>query len=795
MRFFISFVFSLLTFTLTFAQPRKGLPPALDAYIAKVLETFNVPGVAVSVVKDGQVLLAKGYGTKRMKEAAPVDQNTLFLIASNTKAFTATALAILVEEGKLRWDDKVIDHLPWFRMSDEYVTNHLTIRDLLVHRSGLPAYAGDMLLFPPSALSRRGILQKLELIPLKHEFRTVYAYDNILYLAAGEVVEAVSKQSWEDFIRTRIFAKVGMRNSVSRFSEMKRQTNFAFGHSRNKASIAIAENFRERNIGDASDPAGGICSNAADMANWLITQLDSGRTPSKTILFRPSATEELWKVITPMPISKQPSYLKPAQQDFWGYGLGFRTYNYGKYKVVGHGGALNGFVSQIAMLPDLKLGISVLTNQQSSGAYWAIINHVLDYYIQNPSFDWLSAYRRQLDSSLTRPRNASAPPSAGSSDKASLPLEKFTGVFNEKLMGKVTVALDSGRLIMRFENSPFYTADLQYFRYNNFKVRFRELKGNTDAYASYRIDADGTIGALTLKAADAETDLDFDELELTPVNRKIKDSAALLAAIKQEFANQPEGGFAVAVKLVGGTKTFFFNERENFHAASTMKTPVMIEVYRQAAEGKFALTDQVPVKNEFKSIVDGSVYSLDSSEDSEPDLYKRIGTKLPVRDLVHRMITMSSNLATNIMIGLVGATNVNATMRKLGAADIQVLRGVEDDRAFEKGLNNTVTAYDLMLVMESIANGKAGEQRDCDDMIRILMDQHFKDQIAAKLPKDVKVASKSGSIEKISHDSGIVFLPDGRKYVIVLLSRGVEDHDHVNNTLANVSRIIYDYFQ
>lgn len=779
-----------------FAQKKTTLPPGFDNYVNKVLQTFNVPGVAVAIVKDGKVLSAKGYGVKRTGENDKVDENTLFLIASNTKAFTATAMAMLVEEGKMKWEDRVVDHLPWFKMSDSYVTSHLTVRDLLVHHSGLEAYAGDIMIFPPSTYSRRGILNKLEKIPLIHDFRSVYAYDNILYIAAGELVQAVSGLTWEDFVKTKIFDKVGMKESVARYSLLKGKTNFSFGHSRNDNEIRIVEKFRERNIGDAGDPAGGICSNATDMANWLITQLDSGRTPASGAIFTPSSTKELWKIVRPMPISKVPDEIKPSQPNFWGYALGFRAYNYKQYKIVGHGGALRGFVSQIAMVPELKLGVVVLTNQQSSGAYWSIINHVLDYYMQNPSFDWLAGYKKIQDSAIAKSINTKKQEviKKDNLDKPSLPLDKYEGTYHHELMGNVTIEKEQAGLVMRFVNSMHYTADLQYFQYNNFLAKFRGTEFNTEAYVSFEIDPDGKVAAAKLKVRDHDSDLDFEEITLKPVD-KIKDSAGLKKAIEEQFSNHPEGTFAVAVKDLSTGKQFFINEKELFHAASTMKTPVMIEAYKQATAGKFRITDSIVIKNEFKSIVDGSLYSLDSTDDSEFDLYRRVGTKLPIYDVIHRMITMSSNLGTNIMIDLVGAKNANQTMRDLGAKDIQVLRGVEDDKAFALGMNNKTTAYDLMLIMESIATGKTVDKASSDEMIKILRDQHYTDKIAKKLPVDVKVASKSGSLAMVSHDSGIVYLPDGRKYVIVLLSRGVESYDDVNNTLANISKLVYDYLK
>lgn len=797
------FCFFCITLSILLSAPHviaqkklQQLPPSLDAYISNVLHTFEVPGVSVAIVKDGKVLLAKGYGVKKMGDSAAVDEHTLFLIASNSKAFTATSLAMLVEDGKVRWEDRVIEHLPWFKMSNEYVTNHLTIRDLLVHHSGLSAYAGDVMLFPPSSYSRRQILDKLQYLPLKYDFRTTYAYDNILYVAAGELIAKVSGMSWEEFVQKRIFSKVGMKESISRYSELKKKTNFAWSHARSDGKVQVVENFRDRNIGDAGDAAGGICSNASDMANWLITQLDSGKTASGEQIFKPESTKELWKVVRPMPITPLPDYLKPAQQSFWGYALGFRAYNYGKYKVVGHGGALRGFVSQIAMVPELRLGIAVLTNQSSTGAYWSIINHILDYYMQNKPFDWVGGYKRQLDSSLAQSAShkKSLEIKRDSLDKPSLPLGKFAGTYTEALLGNITLTADSGHLVMYFDNSPHFVADLEYFQYNNFLARFRGNESNEQAFVTFAINPNGSIDHAKIKATDEDSDLDFDEMILKPViYNRISDTTELKKAIFSEFSRHPEGTFAVAVKDLSTGKTFFINEKENFHAASTMKTPVMIEAYKQAAAGKFKITDSVLIKNEFKSIVDGSIYSLDSADDSEYDLYSKIGSKLPIYDVMYRMITMSSNLATNIMVDLVGAKNVNQTMKKLGAEDIQVLRGVEDDKAFQQGMNNTVTAYDLMLVMESIATGKAVNKEASDEMIRILMNQHFTDKIAKNLPRNVKVASKSGSIAFISHDSGIVYLPDGRKYIVVLLSRGVEDYDFVNSTLANISRLIYNY--
>lgn len=265
--------------------------------------------------------------------------------------------------------------------------------------------------------------------------------------------------------------------------------------------------------------------------------------------------------------------------------------------------------------------------------------------------------------------------------------------------------------------------------------------------------------------------------------------------ILQRF-DETDGDFALAFKLLNGDDDgILINENEVFHAASTMKTPVMIEVFKQASEGKFDLNDSILVKNEFKSIVDSSTYSMDLSEDSGENLYHFIGKKRTIKQLVYDMITVSSNLATNILIDTVKAENVMQTMKKIGANDIQILRGVEDLKAFNLGLNNTTTAHDLMIIFEKIANGEIVSKNACEEMIDILLDQKLNTRIPALLPEEVKVAHKTGSITGVGHDSGIVFLPDGRKYVLVILAKNLDSAKDGEKTEAEVSRLIYDYLQ
>ncbi|TXI70099.1 MAG: serine hydrolase [Cyclobacteriaceae bacterium] len=261
----------------------------------------------------------------------------------------------------------------------------------------------------------------------------------------------------------------------------------------------------------------------------------------------------------------------------------------------------------------------------------------------------------------------------------------------------------------------------------------------------------------------------------------------------ETILSKPKGSFAVAYKDLLTGEEILINEHALFHAASTMKTPVMAEVYRQVAEGKFSLKDSVLIKNDFISILDGSSFSITRESDSDTLIYDHIGEKRTVYSLMYDMIIISSNLATNLIVELVDAKNVTQTMRSIGANDIQVLRGVEDTKAYEAGMNNQVTAYDLMLLFEKIDKEEIVNAEASMAMMDILLDQKFNDIIPAKLPAEVKVAHKTGSITGVRHDSGIVFLPDGKKYVLVLLSKDLEDEDAGVQAMAEVSEVLYQY--
>jgi len=274
---------------------------------------------------------------------------------------------------------------------------------------------------------------------------------------------------------------------------------------------------------------------------------------------------------------------------------------------------------------------------------------------------------------------------------------------------------------------------------------------------------------------------------------KLSKQEVLKAQIKSQI-DYIKGDVAIAfLSLSDLNDTLYINVDEKFHAASTMKVPVMIELFKQKEVGKINLNDSILLVNEFKSIVDGSLYSMDISDDSDDVIYNKINMKVALKDLMYSMITVSSNLATNVLIELVGAKNVTTTMRDLGAKKIEVLRGVEDQKAYDLGLSNSTTAKDLLIIMRAIAINEAGTEADCKTMLDILKSQQFNDIIPYNLPKNVTVAHKTGSITGVHHDAGIVFLPDRRSYVLVLLSKNLEDFEIGTQQLAGISKSIYEY--
>ncbi|MBM4167834.1 MAG: serine hydrolase [Ignavibacteria bacterium] len=507
---------------LLFAQKSSFSEASFDVYVQSVMKAFDVPGVSIAIVKDGKTLLAKGYGIRKLGESSPVDSRTLFGIASNTKAVTATALALLVEEGKIKWDDPVINHLPWFRMSDPYVTRELTIRDLMVHRSGLGLGAGDLLWWPPTTYNRKEITERLRYLPLVTSFRSAYAYDNVLYTVAGEVIHAVSGKTWEEFVQERILVPVGMTTSKMRQREFDPTGNTAITHAKVDGRLQVVKPFAS----DNTNPAGGINSNAEDMAKWMIVQLDSGRIAPDKRLFSRGTAIELWSLVTPIPIRPPSGDLAPLRANFNGYGLGFGVRDYRGYKTVSHTGGLPGYVSRLTLIPELKLGVTVLTNQESGGAFNAITYYVLDRFLNAPKHDWLSAFKRgeiRADS-MAMAAEQRAAGSRDSISKPSLALAGYSGTYRDAWYGDITIGQEDGKMILRFTRTPVLVGTMEHYQHDTFIVRWHDRELRADAYITFALHPEGTIDQAKMKAVSPATDFSFDfhDLLLKPVSHSDK---------------------------------------------------------------------------------------------------------------------------------------------------------------------------------------------------------------------------------------------------------------------------------
>jgi len=480
------------------------------------MQTFEVPGLAVAIVKDGKAVAARGYGVRRLGARAAVDERTLFGIASNTKAFTATALGLLVEEGKIEWDGRVVDYLPWFQMWDPYVTRELTVRDLLVHRSGLGLGAGDLLWWPASTYDRKEIARRLRYLEPETSFRSAYAYDNVLYIVAGEVIEAVSGQSWEDFVQSRILDKVGMSGSNTLHSAVTDGGNVAATHAPVDGEVRPIAPFTS----DNTNAAGGINSSADDMAKWLEVQLARGQLPDGERLFSEETARELVTVVTPMPIGTPPPELSELSTSFNGYGLGFGLREYRGHKLVQHTGSLPGYVSRVAMIPDAGVGVAVLTNQESRAAYDALVYLILDHYLGAPEKDWIGVYEAVTtrQSEKNSGRAASAQQSRDRSSQPSLPLGEYAGTYTDAWYGDVTVRYTNGELAIEFSRSPALRGPLEHWQHDTFIARWTDRELRADAFLTFALKPDGTVEHAKMRAVSPDTDFsyDFHHLLLVP---------------------------------------------------------------------------------------------------------------------------------------------------------------------------------------------------------------------------------------------------------------------------------------
>ena len=487
----------------------------IDSLAQKSLQAFNVAGLAVAVVKDGKIIFEKGYGVRSIATKLAVDVHTNFQIASNSKAFTTAALSILVDEGKLSWKDKVRKYLPEFKMYNDYVTENFLVEDLLCHRSGLGLGAGDLMEFPDSTdFTIQDVLTNFQYFKPASDFRTKYDYDNQLYFVAGELIKRISGMSWEQFIQTRILDPLQMSNSFAEATEMKDKTNMATPHSIESGTL------RTINMYQFSDKingaAGGILSNVDDMGKWVLMQLNNGKygsNPEKQ-LFSPARQTDMWTIHTVIPSAPNPRY----NTHFSGYGFGWGLSDLKGNLRVGHTGGLPGMLTSVTMMPDLKLGIIVLTNTESGGgaAFSAITQSIIDSYLGLDDNKWIDKYSKVMrsrqagaDSVTTRVWQIVAANRGLAINPAN-----YTGIYQDKWFGKVEVFMKNNQLWFRSFRSPKLNGPMQFYKANTFAVKWQYQDMNCDAFVMFGLDEEGRAQSIKMKGISPNIDFSFDFQDL-----------------------------------------------------------------------------------------------------------------------------------------------------------------------------------------------------------------------------------------------------------------------------------------
>lgn len=485
-------------------------PSTIDATVARSMKAFQVPGMAVGIIKDGKLIYAKGYGVREVGKPAQVDADTLFQIGSNTKAFTTAALAILVDAGQIHWDDKVIDYLPQFRMQDPYVTREFTIRDLLTHRSGLGMGAGDLMFFPATDLSREEIIHGLRYLKPVSGFRSKFDYDNLLYMVAGQIIPAVTGKSWEDFVTERILDPLQMRPCAASYTRISDRSDVASPH------VVIRRELRAIPVlnMDAVGPAGTINCSINGMAKWLETQLATGKTPTGRQLFTAERSEEMWSMNTIIPVSPLSSTM--YRTHFNGYALGWGVQDVLGYKKVAHTGGVLGSVTWVAMIPELQLGVLVFTNQESGMAMEAVGDQILDAYLKAPRRDWVeigTAYGAKREAAAKTIEDAAAK-IEGSSGSPSLSLAAYAGTYRDPWRGEATVRLENDKLMLKISRTNSLEGPLTPYSGNIFIVHWNDRTLNADAYVRFDQGYDAKVAEMTMRAVSPATDFSFDFQDL-----------------------------------------------------------------------------------------------------------------------------------------------------------------------------------------------------------------------------------------------------------------------------------------
>lgn len=488
----------------------------IDSLVEKSMKEFNVVGASVAVIENGKIIHEKGYGIKSLDSKQPVNQLTNFQIASNSKAFTAASLSILVDEGKISWNDKVIKYIPEFKMYDDYVTQNFIIEDLLCHRSGLSLGAGDLMQFPDGGnFTINDVLTNFQHFKPASPFRTKWDYDNQLYFVAGELIKRVSGITWEEFVRTKIFVPLQMTNSYSSTSYIKDRTNLALPHlttAKEKKTLSLYDFGPNMN-----GAAGGIVSNVSDMSKWMQLQLNGGKYGPKleNTLFTSDRQREMWSIHTVMEADYNPTY----KTRFNGYGLGWGLEDKNGYFTVEHTGGLDGMLSIVRMIPEKKFGIVVLTNTQQGGIYlaYSIANILSDAQLNVPPQKWIANLSKAYQNSQGKNdlETAKIWKTVDSNKNIKIKNEDYTGIYEDKWFGKAEISVKDGQLWFRSLRSPKLNGPMKYYQANTFVIPWPEMKGmDTDAFTMFTLDENGKGQSIKMKGISPAIDFSYDFQDL-----------------------------------------------------------------------------------------------------------------------------------------------------------------------------------------------------------------------------------------------------------------------------------------
>src|SRR5688572_22564589 len=505
------------------------LPANLERRVEEIRTQVGVPGMSVTIVENGEVAFARGFGVRRLGTNERVDADTIFQLGSVGKAFTVAALAVLVDRGEIEWDDPVTDHIPYFQMHDPWVTREMTVRDLLVHRSGLGLGAGDLMFVPRSTRSREDTVRALRHIRPATSFRSGYAYDNVLYAVAGQLIEEVSGKTWERFMREDVLVPAGMRTATSDRVERRRTRNRAWPHGRRDGPMhglgtqeMLDDSGRaefDPELGANAAPAGGVAASAKDMGRWIAIQLARGALPEGSgRLFSETSAREMWTPRVHIPISPMPEPAGAATPQFSSYALGWNERDYRGHRLIMHTGAVFGARAIIILVPDRKVGFSAMINSEDGEAALGVAWELLDHYLDQPHFDWGAAWREGLrqrrEGGLAKLKEET---SSSARVGPSLPLTGYAGDFADIWYGPISITHADGRLTLDFKQTPGMLGKLTHWQYDTFRVDWRDPLIEP-AYVTFALTAKGTIDRVTMRAVSPLADFSFDyqDLELRP---------------------------------------------------------------------------------------------------------------------------------------------------------------------------------------------------------------------------------------------------------------------------------------